>query len=230
VDDAERLVASGRDADVFAAGPGRVRRRSRGGRSQQGEAEVMQAVRAAGYPAPEVLAVSADGVDLVMPRLDGPTMLSDLGHRPWRLRGHAATLARLHRELGEVRAPGHLRSGPVPGDRVVHLDLHPGNVLLTPDGPVVIDWSNAAAGDPASDVALTWVLLACAESGATGAVAVIEHRLRSSFLTAFLRGVDRGGAAAVLGEVVAWKLADRNIRPAEAEAMRALARDVLGRR
>jgi aminoglycoside phosphotransferase (APT) family kinase protein len=216
-------IATGRDADVFADGPERVRRRTRSGRSQRIEAEVMRTVRAAGYPAPEVLAVSADGIDLVMPRLEGPPMLADLARRPWRLRRHAATLTRLHRDLGEIRAPAHLRSGPVPGERVVHLDLHPGNVLLTPHGPVVIDWSNAAAGDPASDVAATWVLLACAESDATGPITLIERRVRAAFLAAFLRGVDRTAAAGALDEMVAWKLTDRNVRPSEAEAMQALA-------
>ncbi len=220
---ADDLLARGRDADVFTAGPGRVRRRSRGGRSQRDEAAIMTAVRAEGYPVPEVFAVSDDGVDLVMARVDGPTMLADLGRRPWRLRSHAATLARLHRDLGRIPAPAGLRPGAFPGDRVVHLDLHPGNVLLGQDGPIVIDWSNAGAGDPACDVAVTWALLACAESDATGVAAVVEQAFRSRFVRGFLRGVDRDAAAAVLPTVVAWKVADRNLRPAEAQAMRALA-------
>ncbi len=33
-------------------------------------------------------------------------------------------------------------------ERIVHLDLHPGNVMLTAGGPVVIDWTNVAAGPP----------------------------------------------------------------------------------
>ena len=47
------------------------------------------------------------------------------------------------------------------GDRLVHLDLHPLNVIMSPRGPVVIDWANAARGDPLLDVALTYVLLTC---------------------------------------------------------------------
>ena len=33
------------------------------------------------------------------------------------------------------------------GGQVLHLDLHPGNVMLTDDGPFVIDWSNGCAGE-----------------------------------------------------------------------------------
>ncbi len=41
-----------------------------------------------------------------------------------------------------------------------HGDLHPSNVILTADGPVVVDWFDASRGDPVGDVARTTVLLA----------------------------------------------------------------------
>lgn len=44
--------------------------------------------------------LSDDGRDLVMGRVDGVTMLDDLGDHPWRLRRHAHTLADLHTRLG----------------------------------------------------------------------------------------------------------------------------------
>src|SRR6185369_2766810 len=34
-------------------------------------------------------------------------------------------------------------------------DFHPGNVLMTAKGPVVIDWDSASGGDPLGDVACT---------------------------------------------------------------------------
>ena len=37
---------------------------------------------------------------------------------------------------------------------LVHADLNPKNVLVAPDGPVVIDWELAHVGDPAFDVAM----------------------------------------------------------------------------
>ncbi len=38
---------------------------------------------------------------------------------------------------------------------LLYLDLHLENVLMTRDGPVVIDWTNAEHGPPEIDVAMT---------------------------------------------------------------------------
>ena len=46
-----------------------------------------------------------------------------------------------------------------PGDSLLHLDLHLRNVIWT-GAPLVIDWSNAAWGPPAADIARTRLLLA----------------------------------------------------------------------
>ena len=102
----------------------------------------MQHLDAAGFPVPKVY--DADGSDLVMERLDGRDLLADLGRRPW-----LARTARPHaRRDAQPAAPDHCaartsRQPLGPGDKVLHLDLHPGNVMMTRRGPVVIDWSNA---------------------------------------------------------------------------------------
>ena len=51
---------------------------------------------------------------------------------------------------------------PGPERNLLHLDLHPYNVLVDDAGEVtaVIDWTNAAAGDPRLDAARTWSILA----------------------------------------------------------------------
>ena len=41
-----------------------------------------------------------------------------------------------------------------------HGDLHPSNVIITVDGPVIVDWFDASRGDAVGDVARTTVLLA----------------------------------------------------------------------
>jgi thiamine kinase-like enzyme len=92
------------------------------------------------------------GPDLVLERLRGPTMLADLSRRPWRARRYALTLARLHREPHSIGPPDFLRGE---GATILHFDLHPANEMLTSQGPVVIDWANAARGVSALDVALT---------------------------------------------------------------------------
>ena len=65
------LLASGRDADIFAHGPGLVVRRSRRGRSMEREARIMQYVATYGFPAPRVEDLRAGGTEPVMERIDG---------------------------------------------------------------------------------------------------------------------------------------------------------------
>jgi hypothetical protein len=45
------------------------------------------------------------------------------------------------------------------GRSLCHGDFHPGNVLLTAQGPIIIDWMTAKAGSPWADVARTSLLL-----------------------------------------------------------------------
>jgi thiamine kinase len=96
-------------------------------------------------------------------------------------------LARIHAALFQLPAPVSLPSlaerlrckirnvaaadpsvaaflhNPFPTDPPVaalcHGDLHPGNVIMGPTGPVVIDWFDVAVGDPMADVARTVLLL-----------------------------------------------------------------------
>jgi aminoglycoside phosphotransferase (APT) family kinase protein len=169
-----------------------------------------------------VYEVSADGVDLVMERVDGPTMLDDIGERPWRMVRHARLLADLHTRLGRIPAPDWLRPGPVPGDRVVHLDLHPNNVILTASGPVVIDWTNASAGTPGSDVATSWVIMACAEIPGPRWKATLLGSFRKILVSTFLRRAGREAAVADLAAVAEWKGHDQNMQPDEVAAIRRL--------
>lgn len=120
----------------------------------------MRYVRERGYPAPEI--VSVDGADLVLERATGSTMRVDLARRPWRLVHHARPLADLQKQLHRIAAPEWLPAiGP--GGAVIHLDLHPENVLLHGRGALVIDWANARAGHWADDVAQTVVILAATD-------------------------------------------------------------------
>ncbi len=49
------------------------------------------------------------------------------------------------------------------GDRLCHGDLHPGNIIKTDDGNVIIDWSNVSKGDPAADYARSVLMLQLGE-------------------------------------------------------------------
>lgn len=216
-------LAEGRDSEIFEHGPGRVLRRSRDGRSLVSEAEIMRYVLDAGYPVPRVH--DAGEGFLVMDRVDGPSMLDVAARHPWRLGEYGRLLADLHRRLHDLPAPPGLPSAGVPGDRLLHRDLHPLNVLMPEGGPVVIDWANCAAGDPAYDVADTWVLFATAEvpgSRWDRALAAVGRRF---FLRGFLRASDREAARAAIPAAVENRLTDRNMSEREKERMRAMARE-----
>ena len=214
------LIGRGRAADVYALDADRVLRRYRTPHSCAAEADVMKYLRRAGYPVPAVLAV--DGRDLVMERLYGRDMLADLASRPWRIVRHARVLAALHDQLHQITAPEGLPHPFGAADRIMHLDLHPGNVMLTPDGPVVIDWTNAAAGPAGADVAMAYLIMA---SGDLDAVPwwlrPAAWGLRRVLLRRF-RAAVRDNPGPYLAQVARYRLADVNVRPAEAARLRRL--------
>jgi hypothetical protein len=88
----------------------------------------------------------------------------------------AALLRRLHSIPARVSAD--------PADRLLHLDLHPENVMLTPDGPVVIDWYTAEEGHPGLDWAMSALILAevaiapdpMAEGARAGLASLLRHK------------------------------------------------------
>ena len=220
------LVGRGRAADVYDLGGGRVLRRYRvapaPGAVQQ-EAAVMGHLQSHGFPVPAVH--EADGSDVVMDRLDGVTMLSELESRPWRLWQHADTWARLHTELAAIPVGG--LAGILPAcfgepDAVLHLDFHPDNIMMTAGGPVVFDWTNAALGPSAADVAQSWIVSATStvDGGLLRRLAV--NAFRDRLIGRFVDRCGRESAAALLPAVGEARLLDPNVRPEEATRIRAL--------
>ncbi|WP_345010659.1 phosphotransferase [Streptomyces shaanxiensis] len=149
-----RLLGSGRTADVYEIDEAWVLRRDREGYGDAlAKGAVMAHVRQHGYPAPRVRLADSSRTELVMQRLSGPTMLRALIEGEMDAQEAGGILARLLRQLHGVPARG-------PQGQVLHLDLHPDNVVLTPDGPYVIDWDNASEGDPGLDWGSSAVILA----------------------------------------------------------------------
>jgi len=182
-----------------------------------------------GYPVPRVEEISSDGSELVMERIEGPTMLEVLSRQPWTLWRHAALLATLHDRLHEISGPQWLDPFLADGDRLVHLDLHPLNVILSPKGPVVIDWSNAARGAGAADVALTWLVMMAAEIPGGLVQEAVARAFRRMFARSFLGHFDLASVRTVLPAVGVWKCQDRNMRATEVASMRRLVARESGR-
>lgn len=214
------LIAKGRAADVYEYGAHHVLRRYRTPHDASHEAAVMRHVREHGYPCPEVTEVS--GGDMVMERVDGPTMLSVFSKRPWKLFEYASIIARLLRQLHELPTPGWLERKMETGDSFVHMDLHPDNVLLTRDGPVVIDWTNAGLGDPHVEVADLWLIMKAAVVPGN----VLERTLigvgRGFFFSRILRRFDETAVRRALPAAAARRGHDRNMSEVEIARMAAL--------
>jgi Ser/Thr protein kinase RdoA (MazF antagonist) len=153
------------------------------------EARVTRAVFAAGAPAPEVLdEVTLEGrFGIVLSRLDGPTLMQLSRSGAMTAAQTGAILASLsmsiHRtpppkevlllrdwlaalELSSGMVPQPIAAGILalverlrPGDGLCHGDLHPGNVIMTTDGPGVVDWTGAVRAPAAFDLACGHVCL-----------------------------------------------------------------------
>ena len=208
------LIASGRSADVFDQGDGTVLRRYRIEHDTELEARVMIWLRDEGVPVPEVH--TASHLDLVMDRISGPTMLEDLERRPWMMLAHARTLAALQRRFNSLSAPDWFpKSADVPaGSSVVHLDLHPMNVMLGERGPVIIDWTNAGSGQGSFDAAMTYVLMSAFEASG------IKDRVGQRVITsAFTRSRGRKELQGFLREACVYRLSDPNLTTGERAAV-----------
>ncbi|TMR24292.1 aminoglycoside phosphotransferase family protein [Nonomuraea turkmeniaca] len=199
------LLGSGRTADVFVIDDAWVLRRYRDGRDAATEATVMLHLSSQGYPVPRVGSVV--GGDLIMERLSGPTMVEALQQGMLTPEEAGAILAGLLRRLHALPP----RVSTDPANRVLHLDLHPENVMLTPEGPMVIDWANAKEGPPALDWGMSALILA--------EVAVdprAEAPLARTILVSLLGDVDH---AIDLGTALAIRAANPTLSQAEKQLL-----------
>lgn len=172
------VLAVGTTADIYALDDDRVLRRYREQHDLAREVAIMRHLAAHGFPVPRVHA--AEDLDLVMERLHGPTLLQSLaaGETPIPEGGHL--LADLHRRLHAVPPP------PGGTEPVVHLALHPANVILSEShGPVLIDWADARTGPADLDIALTALIIA---EVAVDEDDVVCAKAARALLAAFLTG------------------------------------------
>jgi aminoglycoside phosphotransferase (APT) family kinase protein len=218
------LLASGRDGDIFAFAPGLVLRKTRDGRSIAHEARIMEYVAGHGYPVPHIEEVRADGTEIVMERIDGPLMMDTMVKGRIRgLRNGVQLLADLHDRLHVIPAPEWLPSLEE-GDRVLHLDLHPLNVIETERGPVVIDWGNARSGDGLTDVALTYVLLTCPRMPGPWITRIAVQPMRAWLGNQFVQRYRGPELNARIARAAELKALDPNMLPEEVKKLRRLAR------
>jgi aminoglycoside phosphotransferase (APT) family kinase protein len=214
-----RPLAAGRSADVYDLGDGRILRRYHDRtRSAEREAKVISWAGAHGVSVPEVFDVA--GPDIVMEKVDGPTMLADLGRRPWRLFRHAALLARLHQQVHAVPSLDGLRAPFGDGKALLHMDLHPANVLLSPRGPVLIDWEGAGCGPAEADLAVCWIVVAMSTVPGSPWQRAMGRAGQRLFADGVLRNAGLPVGPAWLAEAARFRLRDPHLYPGEADRIR----------
>jgi aminoglycoside phosphotransferase (APT) family kinase protein len=97
-----------------------------------------------------------------------------------------------HLEAGEKEKIAALIPGLPDGNVICHYDFHPDQILLTANGPVILDWMTARVGHPAADVARTLVILTYGIPPGAGwllrqAVTVLAGLVRRSYLQQYLK-------------------------------------------
>jgi|TARA_B110000444_G_scaffold247992_1_gene271340 aminoglycoside phosphotransferase (APT) family kinase protein len=189
------------------------------------EADAIKIVRASKYPAPNIVGEPADG-SIILEKLEGSTMLKDLTSKPWRIHRHAKTLAQLHRKLGDIEAPSSWAQV-CPGSSVLHLDLHPGNVFITTDGPVVVSWNTVARGSVSFDAAFTYVMLRTGETDSKLFAHLAINIFRKTFAQFFARAFGKEQIERYLREAAELRLLNTNLSATERERVFALARGEL---
>jgi uncharacterized protein (TIGR02172 family) len=183
------------------------------------EFEISRAVHAVGVSVPMAIDVIQVGgrYGIVFERVEGPTLFRLGQNRPWLMFQFARQLAELHAQIHTRIAPSSLPSQHADIDRRIkqnsmlsesdkqiahrilpelplgealcHGDFHPGNILISHHGPVVIDWETASRGDPFGDVARTLVLLQSAHPPAStpAQIRFLINMTRSPICNSYLR-------------------------------------------
>lgn len=183
-----RLIGSGKEAEVFEAGPDvlKLYRVGVGRETVDREAGILNVLAPLPLPVPRLRGVvEIDGRwGILMSRAEGPPLSASL--RPHDLGSIGDGVAQLHqlvhaqpggslssykmrlaRDIGRAmgldeperrRLLQHLAELP-DGDRLCHGDFHPANIMGSLDRPIIVDWPDARSGPPAADACRTYLLL-----------------------------------------------------------------------
>ncbi len=178
------------------------------------EAETAKTIAAAGIPTPAVADIVDVGNrrGIIYERVTGISMLVDLKTRPWTILHHARELAELQSRFHRLSIAGlgsysrslahaiegaphlsealrarslELLAALPDGKALCHGDFHPDNIIVTANGPVVIDWMTAKAGNPWADVARTSMILTIGIAAAP--IGLLLRTFSRLFHSAYLR-------------------------------------------
>jgi tRNA A-37 threonylcarbamoyl transferase component Bud32 len=152
------------------------------------EVTATRVARAAGFPVPEViegLIKVSEREGIVFERVDGPTMTEYIEDHPDQVEYCAQQAAELHARIHSTQVPDLfplmeiltwtiqqaepleestrktvldiMNKLPAEG-MLCHNDFYPNNIIISSQGPIVIDWAIGTRGNPLADLARTWLI------------------------------------------------------------------------
>jgi aminoglycoside phosphotransferase (APT) family kinase protein len=181
------------------------------------EIKIGKYIQEAKLPVPKVFnKVSINNREgIVYERIEGPALLNELTTKPWNVVKYSRLLAKLHVQIHEVQAPENLETqrewatGGIPntdklsndlkekvlrllnylpdGSKLCHGDFHPGNIILSKNGPVIIDWMTVSKGVPSGDVSRTLTILEAAKAPEGTPLRWLLEWIRKTFLATYLK-------------------------------------------
>lgn len=183
------------------------------------EYRITSEVFQSGIMCPEPIETVAyeDRQGIVYARIDGMTMLQSISRKMWSVRAEGKRMARLHRHIHQQGVSNKLPSQKqllsermeqtqlltteekrrlIKGlqslredNKLCHGDFHPDNIILGAEKEWVIDWMTGMAGNPAGDVARTYLLLKCGTmpQGTPKVVVAIVALIRRQLLKAYMK-------------------------------------------
>lgn len=181
------------------------------------EIEIGKYIQDTQLPVPRVYErVKVDNREgVIYERIEGPSLLNELATKPWNVVKYARLMAKLHVQIHEVKAPASLETqrewatGGIPdskkistemktsilqlldslpdGNQLCHGDFHPGNIIITHRGPVIIDWMTVSKGIASGDVARTSIILEAAKAPEGTPMRWLLEWVRKLLLTTYLK-------------------------------------------
>lgn len=141
-----------------------------------------------GLPVPKVfsgLIEVNEKEGIIFERIDGPSMTEYLDNHPEKVEAYARSAAVLHTQVHSkvrselsslleiltwsIQQADSLETkdknvvldilNDLPdGNRLCHNDFYPNNIIVSPRGPVIIDWAIGTKGNPDADFTRTWLI------------------------------------------------------------------------
>ena len=209
------------------------------------EVAALEAARSAGVSVPQVYEeVVIDGrTGLMMERLEGTDLLTVIGQKPWLVFRSGRLTGEIHARINAARAPSSLpavrdvmnrglarlaSSQPTlaewvgrilarlpDGDALCHGDFHPGQLMLSGDRCVALDWSGAKRGDPLFDYARTRVVLSIGEPppGTQLTLKLLAKIGRRVLISSYVRSYERHATEPVdEARVRLWEIVNLAVR------------------